>query len=229
MFRTCKKSAKISIPLKGQLAAATQAVVQWCGVHVQWRICASLVAKAPRRRHAIALPPQSVFAATEAGDYYSRRTSLAKKVLRLSFAWQNSAFEVRSSDSSQNLAPLLQSHTQGQLAAARTTKRSSQARRSSPTRFYGHRHQRNCNKWLLLLLLCFAKAAAAKKNSRIGNNFQYSDHSRLENILLTLHLLLWAVQQRSLPPPKKPTERKKNCHPVLSPQFQTSVPNKLIF
>ena len=56
-----------------------------------------------RRRHAaIALPPpQSVFAATEAGaDYYSRRTSLAKKVLRLSFAWQNSAFEVRSSDSS---------------------------------------------------------------------------------------------------------------------------------
>ena len=39
-----------------------------------------------RRRHAIVLPPQSVFAATEAGDYYSRRTSLAKKVLRLSFA-----------------------------------------------------------------------------------------------------------------------------------------------
>ena len=53
-------------------------------------------AATPRRRHATALPPQSVFAATEAGDYYSRRTSLAKKVLRLSFAWQNSAFEVRS-------------------------------------------------------------------------------------------------------------------------------------
>jgi hypothetical protein len=52
----------------------------------------------PRRRLVIALPPlQSVFAAVEAGDYYSRRTSLAKKVLRLSFAWQNSAFEVRSS------------------------------------------------------------------------------------------------------------------------------------
>jgi hypothetical protein len=52
------------------------------------------------------------------------------------------------------------------------------------------------------------KLLLRKKKSRIGNNFQYSDHSRLENILLTLHLL-WAVQQRSLPPPKKTTDKKK--------------------